>query len=55
MSNFERLLWSDTNEVIFPSLYECTKFLQLYGEITNQTRQAPFLDVRSCSVHYRHI
>lgn len=55
MSIFKEILWSDINEVIFPGLYECTKFLLLYAEITNQTRQAPFSDASSCSVHYRHI
>jgi hypothetical protein len=54
MSIFKEILCSGINEVIFPSLYECTKFLLLYVEITNQTRQAPFSDASSCSVNYRH-
>ena len=51
MSIFKEILRSDTKEVIFPSLYECTKFHLLYVETTNQTREAPSSDANSCSVN----
>lgn len=55
MSIFKEIPWSDINEVLFRNLCECTKFLLLYAEITNQTRQAPFSDANRCPVNYRHI